>query len=109
MNGGGDDQALGRSRGGFGTKLHLAVDPLGNLVCVQLSPGQDADCTHAPTLLADHAPETVIADKGYDTDAVVEVSRRPGRRRSSRRIRIGWTHGSSMPCCTGSGTPLNGA
>ena len=28
----GVDQALGRSRGGFGTKLHIAVDGLGNPV-----------------------------------------------------------------------------
>jgi transposase len=73
MNRGEDDQALGRSRGGLGTKVHLAVDSLGNPVSVHLSPGQDADCTHAPTLLADHRPEAVIADKGYDTDAVVEA------------------------------------
>lgn len=71
MNGGGDDQALGRSRGGFGTKVHLAVDSLGNPVTVHLSPGQEADCTHAPTLLAGQHPQAVIADKGYDTDAVV--------------------------------------
>ena len=32
MKGGGDDQALGRSRGGFGTKIHIAVDALGNPV-----------------------------------------------------------------------------
>ncbi len=30
MNDETDDQALGRSRGGFGTKIHLAVDALGN-------------------------------------------------------------------------------
>lgn len=72
MNGGPDDQALGRSRGGFGTKLHLAVDSLGNPVEVHLSPGQDADCTHAEALLGDHRPEAVLADKGYDSNAVVE-------------------------------------
>lgn len=30
-----------------------------------LSPGQDADVTHAPELLAPVQPEVVIADKGY--------------------------------------------
>ena len=29
MNGGDDDQDLGRSRGGFGTKVHLGVESLG--------------------------------------------------------------------------------
>ena len=73
MNGGSDDQALGRSRGGFGTKIHLAVDSLGNPLEVHLSPGQDADCTHAETLLSDHQPEAVLADKGYDTNKLVET------------------------------------
>lgn len=73
MNGGADDQALGRSRGGFGTKIHLAVDALGNPVTVRLSPGQDADITHAEALLGDHQPEAVLADKGYDSNAFVEA------------------------------------
>jgi hypothetical protein len=46
MNGGDDDQGLGRSRGGFGTKLHLAVESLGLPPEITLSPGQDADITH---------------------------------------------------------------
>jgi transposase len=71
MNGGPDHQALGRSRGGFGTKIHLAVDSLGNPVSLHLSPGQDADIRHAETLLGDHQPEAVLADKGYDSNAFV--------------------------------------
>lgn len=73
MNGGGNDQALGRSRGGFGTKIHLAVDSLGNPVSIHLSPGQDADITHAETLLGNHEPGAVLADKGYDSNAFVAV------------------------------------
>jgi transposase len=73
MNGGDDDQALGRSRGGFGTKIHLSVDSLGLPVEVHLSPGQDADVTHAETLLGDHRPEAVLGDKGYDSDAFAKV------------------------------------
>ena len=69
MNGGGDDQCLGRSRGGFGTKIHLAVESLGLPLEIRLSPGQDADITHAETLLGDHRPGAVLGDKGYDSDA----------------------------------------
>lgn len=65
-----NDQALGYSRGGFGTKLHLAVDALGNPITLHLSPGQDADVTHAEALLGDQEPEAVLADKGYDSDAL---------------------------------------
>ncbi len=68
-NGGEDDQDLGRSRGGFGTKVHLAVVSLGLPLEIRLSPGQDADITHAPALLGDHEPDAVSGDKGYDCDA----------------------------------------
>lgn len=72
-----DDQALGRSRGGFGTKVHLAVDALGNPVTLHLSPGQDADISHAEALLGDHRPDAVLGDKGYDSDKLAaEIERR---------------------------------
>ena len=73
MNGGDDDQALGRSRGGFGTKLHLGVEALGLPLDVHLSPGQDADITHAPAVLGDHQPEAVLGDKGYDSDGFAKA------------------------------------
>lgn len=66
-----DDQAMGYSRGGFGTKIHVGADALGNPVVLHLSPGQDADVTHAPTLLGDLEPEAVLGDKGYDSDDLV--------------------------------------
>lgn len=73
MNGGADDQALGRSRGGFSTKVHLAVESLGLPLEIHLSPGQAADITHAETLLGDHRPEAVLGDKGYDSDAFAQA------------------------------------
>ena len=48
---GGGDQALGRSRGGFGTKIHIAVDALGNPVDFILTGGQEADVTQAEPLI----------------------------------------------------------
>ncbi len=42
-SGGQDDQALGRSRGGFGTKIHVAVSGLGLPARLILTPGQAAD------------------------------------------------------------------
>ena len=68
---GGVDQALGRSRGGFGTKLHLAVDGLGNPVEFVLTGGQAADVTQADALIDGQAFDAVIADKGYDAEALV--------------------------------------
>ena len=36
-----------------------------------LTGGQTHDCTQALALLGDHRPEAVLADKGYDTDAIL--------------------------------------
>lgn len=71
-SGGQDEQALGRSRGGFGTKLHGGFNGLGQPVELILTPGQASDIGQADALLADHAPEVVIADRGYDKKALVD-------------------------------------
>ena len=70
--GGQGEQALGRSRGGFGTKVHGSFNGLGQPVGLILTPGQASDIGQAEALLADHAPEAVIADRGYDKRALVE-------------------------------------
>ena len=71
--GGQADQDLGRSRGGFGTKIHAAVSGLGLPARLTLSPGQEADISHADALLDGLTPAVVIADKGYDKQALVEA------------------------------------
>ena len=70
--GGQDDQALGKSRGGFGTKIHGSFDGLGHPVELLLTAAQASDIGQAEALLADHAPAVVIADRGYDKKALVE-------------------------------------
>ena len=70
--GGQEEQALGRSRGGFGTKAHVACNGLGQPVEFVVTAGQESDIGQAETLLAGHAPEAVVADKGYDKKAFVE-------------------------------------
>jgi transposase len=72
------DEALGRSRGGFGTKLHIAVDGLGNPVEFTRTGGQAADVTQAEALITGHEPDAVIADQGYDSDALVGAIERRG-------------------------------
>ena len=50
------------------------VDALGNPLCLLLGPGQGADCGRAGELLAAAAGAgNVLADKGYDTNQVVEL------------------------------------
>ncbi len=66
--GGQVNQALGRSRGGFSTKIHVTVDALGNPLRFVLTAGQCHDVTQAQALLVGYEFERVIADKGYDAD-----------------------------------------
>jgi transposase len=49
------------------------VNGLGLPTHVVLSPGQDADITHAEARLAGTPPAVVIADKGYDKQALVDA------------------------------------
>ena len=67
--GGAEKQAIGRSRGGLTTKLHVAVDAHGNPLRIILTPGQEHDSKQAEALVFDLSTEAVIADKAYDTNA----------------------------------------
>ena len=60
---------MGRSRGGFGTKIHAAVTPLGHPVALELTGSQASDSPRLPGLIAGVATAAVLADKGYDSDA----------------------------------------
>ena len=69
-------EALGRSRGGFTTKVHAAVSSTGRWLISCLTPGQpgqDADVRFAIPLLQDLPPSiSVIADRAYDSNALLE-------------------------------------
>lgn len=63
------DQNMGRSRGGFTSKVHAVVDANGLPVRLGLSPGEAHDNRLCPLLLAGLLPKTmVLADRGYDAD-----------------------------------------
>ena len=62
-------EAMGRSRGGFSTKIHVACDGLGKPVRIILTPGQNHDVTQASALIKGSDAEKIIADKAYDTNA----------------------------------------
>ena len=64
-------EALGRSRGGFTTKIHASVDALGNPLKFILTPGQCSDISQAETLSENLSNTALIADKAYDCDAYI--------------------------------------
>ena len=65
--GGQEAQALGRSRGGFSTKIRVSVDALGNPLRLVLTGGQEHDITQAHGLTAGYEGGYVTAGKGYDS------------------------------------------
>lgn len=71
--GGQAEQALGRSRGGFSTKIHVSVDALGNPLRFRLTGGQRHDITQAEALVADLEFERLIADRAYDDVDFIEI------------------------------------
>jgi transposase len=72
------DQEIGHSRGGPTTKIHARVDALGSPVHLHLTEGQVHDVTQAETLLEDVHDANVIADKGYDSNAVIAFTEARG-------------------------------
>ena len=68
-NGGQAGEALGRSHGGFTTKLHAAVSDTFLPLRFILTAGARHDVTQAPALIAGYTCDTVIADAAYDSDA----------------------------------------
>lgn len=58
---------MGRSRGGFSTKIHAIVDAKGRPLHVALTPGERHELIAAPELL-DYAGDAVIGDTGYDSN-----------------------------------------
>ena len=66
-HGGQEQQALGRSRGGFSTKIHLAVDALGNPLRFILTGGECHESPQAGALVEGYAMRVLIGDKGYDS------------------------------------------
>ncbi len=72
-NGGQAQQALGRSRGGFSTKIHIVVDALGNPLDFILTGGQVNDITQGPALVSGRESDYVITDKSYDANPFIEL------------------------------------
>ncbi|MGW2046248.1 IS5 family transposase [Streptomyces sp. NPDC001858] len=88
--GGAGGEGLGRSRGGFTTKLHLSADGRCRPMSLIVTPGQRADCTQFRPVLEKirvpksgpgrprKKPDSVAADKAYSNRPCREYLRRRG-------------------------------
>ena len=85
------DHALGRSQGGFGTKLHVLCDSQGWLLTVALTPGQTHETQAFETVMEQVAvqsvrgpdkrrPKVLAGDKGYTSKKIREWLRQRGIR-----------------------------
>lgn len=68
-----EKEALGRSKGGFTTKIHAVVDALGNPLKFSLTAGQRHDITQAVLLTQNFTGQYLMADKGYDSNAFIKM------------------------------------
>jgi transposase len=109
------DHALGRSRGGFGTKLHLLCDGRGLPLAARITAGQAHESTQFESILSAFfvrhpgrkrrwRPRRLAADKAYDVRrirhwlarhgirAVIPPKRHTGRRKRGRPVTYNAPH-----------------
>jgi transposase len=72
--------------------MHLAVDAFGRPRRVVVTAGTVADCTAAARLIDGISADYLLADKGYDADAILEKAKREGMEpvippRKNRKVR----------------------
>ncbi|WP_417732292.1 IS5 family transposase [Rosistilla oblonga] len=76
--------ALGRSRGGYSTKIHVLCDGEGTLLGITATGGQRHESTELENLIAscelslhryDSRPEVIAGDKGYSSNAIRQFIR----------------------------------
>lgn len=77
-----EDEALGRSRGGFTSKIHLKAEGYGKPLAFLVTPGQRHEATMFEPLLKTGAvkrsgrgrprlwPQCIVADKGYNSERI---------------------------------------
>jgi transposase len=86
--------ALGRSRGGFSTKIRLRTNAEGLPISTTLTADEAHDIKGYEALMSEDAPEpkVLLADRGYDSDAVRADAEKRGvpmiPTKKNRRVQI---------------------
>ncbi|MGB8364280.1 MAG: IS5 family transposase [Rhizomicrobium sp.] len=106
---GSEDRAIGRSRGGLSTKIHMAVRGLGCPVRFALTAGQKGDAPQADALIEGLPAEIVMADAAYDSDrlrktiadkgAVAVIPNNPSRARKYPLDKHLYAQRHLIECC----------
>ena len=113
-------QAIGRSRGGLNTKIHMVAASACSAVLFALSPGQDHDAPHGRELLKKMGPRKkeqegeqlelfLVADRAYEGDETRQLAVAWATRRSSHPEATAATRGTTTVRYTSDGTRSNGS
>lgn len=75
----GEERAIGKSRGGSTSKIHVVADAHGNPVAFEITGGEVHDAAIALKLL-EKVPEAevFVGDKGYDSEVIRQAAREQG-------------------------------
>ena len=76
--GGQEKQGLGRSCGGFSSKIHAKVDSFGMGLKFIITEGQASEIKQVKELIGDEKCEYLLADRGYDSDSFRESLTKKG-------------------------------
>lgn len=92
--------AIGKSRAGNTTKIHLVVDSCGLPAGFEITGGEVNDCSIAPDLIA-KLPDAkaIVADKGYDSECIREQITKKGARAVIPRKRNSLKGNADMDWC----------
>ena len=95
-----DSEAIGKSRGGNTTKIHMAVDSYGLPIDFKISGGEVHDSKMAVGLI-DILPKAsyIIADKGYDSEDIRDKARETGATPVIPRKKNSKTGNADMDWC----------
>ena len=74
----GPQESVGKSKGGFTTKIHVLSDALGLPLKFIITPGQRHDITQAEDLCKDISKSLVFGDKAYDSDKFINTLKDQG-------------------------------
>ena len=93
--GGQEHQGLGRSSGGFSSKVHAKVDAFGLPLAYKITGGNRHEITEAENLMGKYECKFLIADGGYDSNEFRKILREenvepviPGRKSRKERVEI---------------------
>ena len=76
--GGWREPGHGSNQRGLNSKIPLAVDAQGLPVRMLVTAGTVADCQHGEALIEGIDAEALLADKGYDTDSLIDAAQAAG-------------------------------